>query len=264
MRRGDLNGWSYSYTDEGAGPPLIFNHGILMDRSIWEEQIDDLKDSYRCLAIDAPGHGESSPAAMGIDFYEYGDMLTEVAQQLGIEQAVWLGQSMGGFINLRLALRHPDKVKGLVLIDTQAHSEDADKRAQYEAFLKVSLEDGVGEDLANILIMLLFGETFAGRPESDVWRKKLMTQDIKARHAMVRAVFERDDVHDRLGEIRVPALVIHGREDVAIEPERAEELARDLPDATVQFIDECGHCSPHERGAAVTKHVRSFLERIGY
>jgi 3-oxoadipate enol-lactonase len=264
MPRGELNGWSYSYTDEGSGPPLIFNHGILMDSSIWDAQIEDLKDSYRCVAIDAPGHGESVPVAMGIDFYEYADMLTAAAGHLGIDQAVWIGQSMGGFINLRLALRHPDRVKGLVLIDTQAHSEDPGMRAQYEAFLKVALEDGVGEDLANVLTMLLFGPTFAGKPESDVWRKKLMTADIEGRHAMVRAVFDRDDVHGRLGEIRAPAIVIHGREDVAIEAERAEELARDLPDATIELLDECGHCSPHEAAAALTPHIRSFLERIGY
>jgi pimeloyl-ACP methyl ester carboxylesterase len=171
---------------------------------------------------------------------------------------------MGGFINLRLALRHADKVAGLVLVDTQAHSEDPDKRAQYEVFLKIARDDGVGEDLANVLVTLLFGTTFAEKPESDLWRKKLMTQDIEARHAMVRAVFERDDVHGRLGEIRAPAIVIHGREDVAIEAERAEELARDLPDATIELIDECGHCSPHERAAAVTPIIRSFLTRIGY
>jgi pimeloyl-ACP methyl ester carboxylesterase len=264
MPIGQLDGWRYSYTDEGTGPPLIFNHGILMDRSIWDAQIEDLKDSYRCVAIDAPGHGDSTPAPMGIDFYEYGDMLTALARQLGIEEAVWIGQSMGGFINLRLALRHPDFVKGLVLIDTQAHSEDPDKRAQYEAFLKVALEDGVTEDLTNVLMLVFFSSTFVAKPESEAWRKKLMATDVEGQHAMVRAVFDRDDVHGRLGEIRAPAIVIHGQEDVAIETERAEELARDLPDATVALLDECGHCSPHERAAAVTPLIRSFLERIGY
>jgi len=263
MPRGELNGWSYSYTDEGSGPPLVFNHGIQMDSSIWDAQIEDLRDSYRCVAINAPGHGDSDAVAMGIDFYRYGDMLTGVADQLGIGSAVWLGQSMGGFINIRLALTPPDRVKGLVLIDTQAHSEDPDKRAQYEAFLTVALESGINDDLVNILKLVYFGPTFAGKPESDAWEKKLSATDVPAQHAMIRAVFDRDDVHGRLSEIKAPAVVIHGEDDMAIEAERAEELARDLG-ANMSLIPGCGHCSPLERPDAVNPIIRSFLQSIGY
>lgn len=262
MPVGELNGWKYSYTDEGSGPPLIFNHGIQMDRTIWDGQVEDLKDSYRCIAIDAPGHGDSEPVEMGIDFYGYGDMLVGVADQLGIDAAVWLGQSMGGFINIRLALTHPDRVKGLVLIDTQAHSEDPDKKAQYEAFLQVAL-DGVTDDLWEVLKIVYFSPTFAATPESEVWQKKLLATDVPGQHAMIRAVFDRDDVHGRLSEIKAPAVVIHGEEDIAIEAERAEELARDLG-AEVSVLSGCGHCSPLERPDAVNPIIRSFLERIGY
>jgi 3-oxoadipate enol-lactonase len=263
MPRGELNGWTYSYTDEGSGPALLFNHGLQMDRTMWDEQVDAFKDSYRCVAIDAPGHGDSAPVPMGIDFYEYGDMLTGVADQLGIESAVWIGQSMGGFINIRLALTHPERVKGLVLIDTQAHSEDPDKRAQYEAVLTIALEDGINDDLVNVLKLVYFSQTYAGKPQSEAWEKKLAATDVPAQHAMIRAVFDRDDVHGRLSEITAPAIVIHGEEDIAIEAERAEELARDLG-ATVELISGCGHCSPLERPEAVNPIIRSFLDRIGY
>src|SRR5437867_8264156 len=234
-----------------------------MDRTIWDEQIDEFKASYRCVAIDAPGHGDSAPVPMGIDFYGYADMLIAIAQQLGIDSAVWLGQSMGGFINLRLALRHPDRVKGLVLIDTQAHSEAPEKLAQYEAFLQVALQDGVSDDLLNILKLVYFGPTYATKPEMETWEKKLQASDVPGQHAMIRAVFDRDDVHGRLSEIKAPAVVIHGEEDIAIEAERAEELARDLG-ASVSVISGCGHCSPLERPDAVNPIIRSFLERIGY
>lgn len=264
MPHGELNGWRYSYVDEGAGPPLMFIHGIEMDSTIWDAQIEDLKDSYRCVAIDAPGHGESAPVAMGIDFWGYGDMLVGVADQLGVDSAVWIGQSMGGFINLRLAMRHADRVKGLVLTDTQAHDEDPDKLAQYEAFLKVALEDGLTEDLTNVLMFVYFGTTFAAKPESDSWRKKLRSIDVPGQHAMIRAVFDRDDVHDRLNEIRCPAIVIHGEEDIAISTERAQELARDLPDASFVLVRDAGHCCAFERPDEVTPEIRAFLDRIRY
>jgi len=262
--QGDLNGWSYAYTDEGSGPPIILLHGLEMDRTLFDHQVDALRDRYRVVTIDAPGHGESASVPVGIDFYGYGDMVAGVAEQLGVDSAVWGGQSMGGFTILRLVPRRPELFKGMILIDTQAHAEDPDKLAQYEAFLSVALESGVTEDLVNILLLVYFSQTFADSPESDGWRKKLLETDVKAEHAMIRAVFDRDDVHARLGEMNIPAVVIHGAEDVAIEIERGEELARDLPDATFVPIPGAGHASCYEAPSLVNAAIEAFLARISY
>jgi pimeloyl-ACP methyl ester carboxylesterase len=264
MPQGDLNGWAYAYTDEGSGPPIVFLHGIVMDRSLFDHQVEALRSDHRVVTIDAPGHGDSAPVPMGIDLWQWADMVAGVADQLGIDEAVWGGQSMGGFTILRLALAKPERVKGLILIDTQAHAEDADKLAQYEAFLTIGLEDGFKEDLANVLLLVLFSQTFAAKPESDVRRKKLLDTDVPGEHAMIRAVFDRDDIHARLGEIRCPAVVIHGAEDVAIELERGEELARDLPDATFTPVEDAGHACVYEGPDVVTAEIRAFLKRIGY
>ncbi len=259
MPQGELNGWRYAYTDDGSGPALLFIHGLLMDRSMWDHQIDALRDRFRCVAIDAPGHGESAGVDMGIDFWRYAGMVAGVCDRLGIDSAYWCGQSMGGFTSLRAALAMPGRVEGLVLIDTQAHAEDKDKLAQYEAFLQISLSDGVSEDLANVLLTILFSGAYAAKPESEIWRKKFMAQDIHAEHAVVRAVFDRDDVHDRLGEIRCPAVVIHGLEDVAIEPERGEEVAKVLG-VTYVPVPNAGHASPVEEPQLVTNAIAAFLD----
>lgn len=264
MPHGELDGWKYAYTDEGSGPPLVFLHGIVMDRSLFDHQVDALRSDYRVVTIDAPGHGESDPMPLGIDLWGYADMAAGCAEQLGIGEAVWGGQSMGGFTILRLALAHPERVKGLILTDTQAHAEDPEKLEQYEAFLKIGLEDGFLEDLANILVVILFSQTFASKPESDVRRKKLLDVDVPGEHGMIRAVFDRDDIHDRLGDIRCPAVVIHGEEDLAIELERGEELARALPDASFVPVPEAGHASVYERPEIVTPAIQDFLKRIGY
>jgi len=264
MPQGELNGWEYAYSDEGSGPPIVLLHGLEMDSSMFDHQVEALRGIYRVITIDAPGHGGSAGVPVGIDFYQYAEMIAGVADQLGVGAAVWGGQSMGGFTIMRLALLRPERVKGLILIDTQAHSEDPDKLAQYEAFLTVSLDPGVTEDLVNILMLILFSQTYADKPESDEWRKKLLAIDVPAAHAMIRAVFDRDDVHARLGEITAPAVVIHGEEDIAIEIERGEELARDLPDATFVRVPDAGHASPWEQPAPVTKAVKDFLQRIGY
>ena len=264
MPQGELNGWSYSYTDEGSGKPIVFLHGLEMDRTLFDHQIDALRDRYRVVSIDAPGHGESAPVPVGIDFYQYGDMVAGVAEQLGITSAVWGGQSMGGFTILRLALRRPELLEGMILIDTSPYAEDPDKLAQYEAFLTVSLDQGVSEDLVDILKLVFFSQTYADKPESDVWRKKLLAVDVPAAHAMIRAVFDRDDVSARLGDVKIPAVVIHGVDDVAIELEKGEELARSLPDATFVAIPEAGHASCWECPEPVTAAIEEFIQRIQY
>lgn len=262
MPNGELNGWRYAYTDEGSGPAVVFLHGLLMDRSMWDPQIDVLKGDYRCVAIDAPGHGESAGVELGIDFWRYAEMVGGILDRLEIDSAFWCGQSMGGFTALRAALAAPDRVDGLILIDTQAHSEDVNKLAQYEAFLQVALADGTSEDLAAVVLTILFSATYAAKPESDLWRKKMMAADVHAEHAIVRAVLDRDDVHDRLGELTKPAIVIHGVEDIAIEPERAEEVARVLGVEYVP-IAGAGHASPVEEPEPVTEAIRRFLDAQG-
>jgi pimeloyl-ACP methyl ester carboxylesterase len=264
MPRGELDGWSYAYSDDGSGPPIVLLHGLEMDSTLFDHQVEDLRHDYRVVTIDAPGHGESAPIGVGIDFWRYADMVSRVADSLGIARAVWGGQSMGGFTILRLALTDPERVEGLILMDTQAHAEDPAKLEQYEAFLTVSLEQGVSEDLVNILLLIFFSQNFSSRPEADVWRKKLLAVDVPGALGMIRAVFDRDEIHDRVGEIAIPAVVIHGAEDVAIEPERGEELARDLPDATFVLVPEAGHASVFERPEIVTPAIRGFLERVGY
>lgn len=264
MPQGEVDGWSYEYTDEGSGPPIVLLHGLEMDRSLFDFQVEALRNEYRVVTIDAPGHGESAPVELGIDFWQYADRVARVADQLGIGDAVWGGQSMGGFTILRLALTNPERVKGLILIDTAAHAEDPDKLAQYEAFLKVSLEEGVSEDLVNVLMLVFFSQTFAAKQEADVWRKKLLAIDVPGAHAMIRAVFDRDEIHDRVGDIGCPAVVIHGEEDMAIEVERGEELARDLPDAAFVAVKDAGHAANYERPEIVNSAIKDFLKRISY
>jgi pimeloyl-ACP methyl ester carboxylesterase len=109
-------------------------------------------------------------------------------------------------------------------------------------------------------LLIYFSQTFADRPEGDVWRKKLHASDIPAQHAMIRAVFDRESVHDRLGEIRCPAIVIHGEEDIAIELERGRELAEVLG-APFVAVPGAGHASPAEEPAIVARAMDEFLTR---
>lgn len=257
----ERDGRRIAYGDEGSGPAVVLLHGLLMDRSLWDPQVDALRDAFRVITVEAPGHGESDPAAAGYGFDEYAADVWALLDSIGVERAVFGGQSMGGWTALRCALSRPDATRGLILVDTSAGPEDPEKVAQYEAFLQVALTDGVSEDLAGILMILLFSEPFAGTPAADPWRKKMVTAEPARFAGMARAVFDRPGIEDRVSALAVPSIVIHGVEDVSIPMERAEELAAALG-APLSRIDGAGHASSHEKPSEVNPLLHEFLNRL--
>lgn len=257
----ERDGRRIAYGDDGTGSAVVLLHGLLMDRSLWDPQIEALRDAYRIVTIEAPGHGDSDPVPAGYGFDDYAADVWALLDEIGVERAVFGGQSMGGWTALRCALSRPDGTRGLVLIDTSAGPEDPEKIAQYEAFLQVALSDGVGEDLAGILMILLFSEPFAATPAAEPWRKKMVTSEPAQFETMARAVFDRPGIEDRLGTITAPSIVVHGVEDVSIPMERAEELAAAL-NAPLHRIDGAGHASSHEKPDEVNPLLRDFLDRL--
>lgn len=261
MPQGELNGWRYAYAEAGSGTPVVLLHGLMMDATLWDHQVDNLKDRFRVITIDAPGHGGSDARPAGIDFWQYAEDVFAICDRIGAGSAYFGGQSLGGFTILRGALLRPERVKGLILVDTSAREENPDVLPQYEAFLQVALQDGVSEDLAGMLFPIFFSATFAARPEAEPWLKKMLAVDVNSTLAMTRAVLDRDSVIDRLGEVRCPTIVIHGEEDLALPIDRAEELSRGIAGATLVRVPGAGHATPTERPDVVTPAIREFLER---
>ncbi|MGH2830140.1 MAG: alpha/beta fold hydrolase [Actinomycetota bacterium] len=249
---------SIAYDDTGSGPAVVLLHGLLMDRSMWDAQVEALRGDNRVVTIDAPGHGDTDPVEVGYDFQDWAGEVWSVLDAAGVEDAVIGGQSMGGWTALRCAAARPGRVLGLLLIDTSAQPENPVTLPQYEAFLQVALTDGVNEDLANVLLAILFSQEFAASPAADPWRKKFVASDPARFHAMTRAVLDRPDVSHLLDVVKVPALVVHGDEDAAIAMDRAEQLATAFG-VPLHRIPGAGHASPHERPEIVTPILRDFL-----
>ena len=107
-----------SYTDEGSGPPIVLLHATLHDRTDFAPVHGALGAGRRVLALDWPGHGESPPPAAPLSAVQFGDVLVEVADLLDLNDVVVVGNSVGGYAACRLALERPERVAGLVLVNT--------------------------------------------------------------------------------------------------------------------------------------------------
>ena len=161
---------------------------------------------------------------------------------------------------MRCALTHPDIVRALVLIDTQARPRrDPTRLPLYHDLVQRWIDHGLPDDVADFVEATILGE---GWPGAAAWRAKWKAMAPANLLACMETLGGRDDVTARLGEIRVPALVIHGDADAAIALHLAEALAQGLPEASLTVIPGAGHAANLTHPAPVNAAIERFLARL--
>lgn len=256
-----VNGQNIYFEDSGgAGPALVFSHGLLMDSSMFAPQVAALKSRYRCIAWDERGHGQTGTGVCApFSYYDSADDLAALLAHLGIKEAVLVGMSQGGYLSLRCALSHPEIVRALILIDTQALPEDPAKMPGYQAMLQDWAVNGLSEQTAATIEYIILGEQWPG---AAVWREKWKRTAPADLLQSFQTLGTRDDISTQIGRIAVPALVIHGESDRAIELPRAKTMADALPNAQIVVVPGAGHASNLTHPNAVNPAIESFLATL--
>jgi pimeloyl-ACP methyl ester carboxylesterase len=141
MSRAQVNGYSVAYQEAGEGPPLVLLHGFLCDSRCWRRQLEDLSDSFRVVAWDAPGAGSSSDPPAPFTITDWTQCLAQFLDVVGIERAHVLGLSWGGVLAQEFYRYYPDRVLGLILADTYAgwkgsHPEEACNKLLQRCFVE--------------------------------------------------------------------------------------------------------------------------------
>jgi 3-oxoadipate enol-lactonase len=262
----EINGTTYEYLDEGSGPLIVFGHGLLASKEMFRAQIDALADRYRCVSINWPGHGKTTWKNDTWTFWELGEDAAALASTLSDEPAVYVGLSQGGFAFMRLAMSDPDAVRALVLLDTSAGPENVDHLDGYKQLAEMlrTGDDETRRQAAMGASLVLYGETWRNaQPEQMEHELQLMlSHPPEGIYLAAHAVFDRDDVTERLGDISAPTLVVCGEEDASTPPELSRVLAERIPDAELVMIPDAGHHTPIERPEPVTEAIEAFLARI--
>ena len=254
----NVNGQRLFYEDSGgAGIPLVLSHGFLMDSDMFKPQALAFGDRYRVITWDQRGHGRTESNGEAWTYWDSAGDLAALLDHIGVERAVVGGMSQGGFVALRFALRYPARTAGLVLIDTQAGQEDPEKMAQYDLMHDVWVGSGPNDQLLDMVAAIIIGNEWS---ESAAWIAKWKAMAPAGLTAIYRTLIDRDDLTGRLGEIPAPAIVIHGAEDVAIDPLLAEALCSGLPGCRgVVWVDGAGHASNLTHPVSVNRAIEHFL-----
>jgi len=252
------------YELTGAGPPVVLLHSFLCSSTMWAGQVETLAREHVVINVDARGHGRSSPAHTPFSLYDLVGDVAAVLDDAGIERCVWAGLSMGGMTALRAALRVPDRVTGLILLDTTAGRDSALTRLKY-ALLGAAARVAGLRPLAPQAAREMFGVTARHRQAALVeqWKESFVQIDVVSALQTLEALIHRDDLVPHLPRITVPAAVLVGGEDSALPPRVARQLAKGLPIATYEEIPETGHLSALERPEALTEAMLRFLRAHG-
>lgn len=251
------------YDTYGAGSPVVLLHSFLCDGEMWSEQIAPLSEHYRLINVDLRGHGKSSAANGSLDIYDLVNDVLAVLDAEGIDSAVWAGLSIGGMIALRAALVAPERVSGLILLDSHAGTETRFKTYKYKTMVAAERIFGIRPLLPTVAKLMFGAHTRRTQPELvRHWKEKFASMSQISIGHMVDALCARDSLKDRLGNIHQPALVLVGEEDVSLPPPCSARMAERLSNASLQVVERAGHLSALEQPEAVTKAMLSFLDRI--
>jgi pimeloyl-ACP methyl ester carboxylesterase len=261
MTFADINGHRIRYDDTaGDGPPVILAHGFLMDRTMFAPQVSALSGEFRVITWDERGFGETDFDGKPFTYWDSARDCLGLLDHLGIEQAVVGGMSQGGFLSLRAALLAPERVRALVLIDTQAGAEDAQRLPQYREMQQTWLQVGPVDELAGAIAGLILGDAALNEQWIAKWRGLDRVNSMKEPGD---CLLGREDITDRLGEISCPAIVFHGTADASIEMELAEALCNGLPNCRGLIrVEGAPHAANLTHPDAVNGPLLEFLRAL--
>jgi pimeloyl-ACP methyl ester carboxylesterase len=258
----ETRGCRLYYETHGEGPALVFAHGLGGGHLSWWQQVPHFRDRYTCVTFDHRGFGLSteSPDKPGPD--AFADDLAALVDHLKLPDVRLVAQSMGGWTCLGYALRHPARVRALVMAATTGLLGDPETLAIFQAHgaaqpEKALFDRGIhpaaGERMAREqpALHFLYRELDALSHDLDkpAVRKKLI-----AMRAMTRAA---------VAALRAPLLCIAGEEDVVIPPAAVAVLASIVPGARLARVPASGHSVYFERPEAFNRLVDEFLAATG-
>jgi pimeloyl-ACP methyl ester carboxylesterase len=256
----EINGQRIHYTDSGGdGPAVLLAHGFLMDHEMFAPQVAALAPEFRVICWDARGFGDTEFDGKPFDYWDNARDCLGLLDHLGLDRAVIGGMSQGGFCSLRVALLAPERVRALVLIDTQAGAEEPDKVELYGDMIEAWVSVGPGDGLAQIIAGIIIDDP----AHDDDWIAKWQARDRELLREPGRCLLGRDDITDRLGEISCPAFVVHGTNDGAISIELADAMARGLPGCIgVVPVPGAAHAANLTHPDQVNRPLLAFLRGL--
>ena len=250
-----------AYDDKGSGSPVVLIHGFPFNRSLWNEQTDELSESHRVITPDLRGFGESESSSGTVTMSRMAEDIARLMDALEIENATLGGLSMGGYVVLAFYKLFPARVRGLVLADTrpQADTEEAKQGRTQQA--ERALAEGMATIADAMLPKLLTPETVAKRPlVVKRIRDMMMSTKSEGAAAALLGMAAREDQTQLLATIDVPTLIMVGRDDAITPVQDSQKMHERIAGSRLVILENAGHVSNIEQAEKFNEELKSFLD----
>lgn len=258
-------GIEMAYTERGSGDPLILIMGVTAPGAVWEAHAAEWEKSFRCILGDNRGVGDTDKPAGLYTTEMMADDYAALMDVLGIKQARVVGCSLGSVIAQQLALRHPEKVKSMILMCTWAR-QDRFGLTTWEHMMKCKQYLPAG-DFMHYVHMLIFTKPWFDNDEN--WKNILdgnaaaadnpNPQPVAAMHAQAAAAMHHNTL-GQLSKIKCPVLVIGGKNDVFTPRWMSEETAAGIAGSELHLYDDAGHAFHWECLADFNPRTHAWLK----
>ena len=256
-------GTELAYDVRGRGDAVLLLHAFPLGGAMWDAQAEALAARFQVVRFDARGFGGSPPGDGPLTMERIADDAAALLDHLGLSRAAVCGLSMGGYAALAMVRRHADRLRALVLCDTRAGADSADQRgARAELAEKVLREGSAAAAEAN-LPKLLGRTTHQERPQVVAAARAII--EANPPRGIANALYglaARADSSATLREVRVPALILCGEEDVLTPPAEAEALRAGIAGSRLRLLARAGHLSNMEEPAAFGAALLDFLTTL--
>ena len=260
-----INNLPVSYTDEGQkeSSVIIFIHGFPFNKSMWNSQVETLKDNCRTIAYDIRGHGDSfaGDEVFSIDLF-LNDLIS-LMDTLKIDKAILCGLSMGGYIALNAIEKHNARFDALILSDTQCIADTPEAKEKRMMAIETIRKTGVEKYAEESIKNLFAPESFTTRIKeiADI-REMIMKTSPQSLCNTLLALSVRKETCTKLSAIKVPVLIMVGSEDKITPPSAARFMHEKIKGSQLKIIDHAGHLSNMENPDEFNVQLRKFVASV--
>lgn len=245
--------------EEGKGAAVVLLHGIGGDHTVWNGVLPLLASEFRVVAPDLRGHGGTrAPPRSHFTFAELEGDLVGLLDEKSIDSAYLVGLAAGAFLALRFTLDHPERVRGLVTISGAAY---ADRHTQgiSQRWEDTRTKDGLDAFGLRLLKDLYYPDWIEANLDfADKVREDVKHADFGPATRWT-ASMEKFDERSRVGNVRVPTLIIQAMDDQVVDASHGRILRQSIPGAQIRILAETGHMIPLERPQETVEAVAGFV-----
>ncbi len=248
--------------DEGEGPVVVLLHGVGGSHTVWNAVATELAPHFRVLVPDLRGHGRSpAPAQAEYSFDEHEGDLLALLDRKGIASAHLVGLSGGALLALRVALNHPERVRGLVLVSGAAYC-DNHTRAIAQRWIETYANEGADAFALRTLKDLYYPDWMEAHMEfADQVRAEVPKQDFGPASRWSRAMMAFDE-RNRIASVARPTLIVQAMDDEVMDASHGRILRQSIPGAQIRIFAQTGHMVPTERPHETAEAIAAFVRSV--